>query len=212
VVKDQELAVSPITIRPRFNPDLTGPETRAEPGELPYQVDPRQMSLSGACWTTGDIKSLAEAGVDSLTYYETPGWRGVMETEGRSLMLDKFLSQPGMVFPLYHVIADVAEMSGGKVHRSTSTRNPMVSALTLSRNGLVRSLAFNLTPRPQKILLKGVTSSRVSRVRHLNEKTVLDAMFKAEEFRRRDHVLRSLHNRELSFTLLPYEVLRIDTS
>src|SRR5207253_728339 len=73
LMKDRELAVGPVTIRPRFNPDLVGPERPTDPGELPYQVDPRQMSLFGACWTAASIKALSEAGVDSLTYYETTG-------------------------------------------------------------------------------------------------------------------------------------------
>jgi hypothetical protein len=209
VIKDRRLAISPITIRPRFNPDLTGPEPLPEPGELPYQVDPRQMSLFGACWTAGSIKALAEAGVDSLTYYETTGWRGVMETERGSLMQGEFPSQPGMVFPLYHVIADVAEMSGGTIHRSTST-NPMVNALTMSRNGHVRTLIFNLAPHPQQVLLKGPASGN-SRIRRLNENTAIDAMFNPEEFRKKGNIRRSTRNRERTFILLPYEVLRIDT-
>ena len=36
-------------------------------GELPPQVDVRQMSLFGAGWTLGSLKYLAESGVSSAT-------------------------------------------------------------------------------------------------------------------------------------------------
>ena len=102
---DRPLAVSPVTLRPRFNPNATGPEPAAAPDELPPQVDVRQMSLLGAGWTLGSIKYLADGGAASATYYETTGWRGVMETEQGSPLPRRFRSEPGMVFPLYHVLA-----------------------------------------------------------------------------------------------------------
>ena len=36
------------------------------------------MSLFAAAWTVGSLAGLAEAGVASITYYETVGWRGIM--------------------------------------------------------------------------------------------------------------------------------------
>ena len=52
--------------------------------QLPSQVDERQMSLFGAGWTLGSLKYLCESCPQSLTYYETTGWRGVMETKHSS--------------------------------------------------------------------------------------------------------------------------------
>ena len=52
------VAISPVTLKRRFNPNATGPEKAAEPGELPAQVDARQMSLFGAVWTLGSLKYL----------------------------------------------------------------------------------------------------------------------------------------------------------
>jgi hypothetical protein len=59
------IAVTPVTLRPRFNPNATGPQPEPPPGELPPQVDPRQLSLFGAGWTMGSIKYLTEGGVAS---------------------------------------------------------------------------------------------------------------------------------------------------
>jgi len=71
------LAVSPVTLKPRFNPDALGPELAL--GQLPACVDVRQLSLFGAGWTVGSLKYLARGRAVSMTYYETTGWRGVME-------------------------------------------------------------------------------------------------------------------------------------
>jgi len=92
--------VSPVTLKPRFNPNATGPQTTAGPDELPTQVDTRQMSLFGAVWTLGSLKYLCESGVDSVTYYENTGWRGVKEREAGSPLREKFPSVPGATFPL----------------------------------------------------------------------------------------------------------------
>ena len=121
------IAVTPVTLLARFNPNATGPEPEPAPGELPAQVDIRQMSLFGAGWTLGSIKYLSESGASSVTYYETSGWRGVMETADGSPLPEKFRSLPGAVFPLYHVLADVGEFAGGKglglkIERSVESR------------------------------------------------------------------------------------------
>jgi hypothetical protein len=56
------IAVGPITLRPRFNPNATGPGPETAPGALPPQVDVRQMSLFGAGWTLGSLKALSLGG------------------------------------------------------------------------------------------------------------------------------------------------------
>ncbi|HVF26601.1 MAG TPA: hypothetical protein VM943_00070, partial [Pyrinomonadaceae bacterium] len=118
------LAISPITLRPRFNPNAAvSPNAEASEvsGDLPDAVDARQMSLFGAAWTIGSLKQVAEGGVYSATYYETSGWRGVMETTEGSPLPEKFRSLPGAVFPLYHVFADFGEFAGGLVVPSKSS-------------------------------------------------------------------------------------------
>ncbi|HYB05052.1 MAG TPA: hypothetical protein VED17_11365, partial [Nitrososphaerales archaeon] len=68
IYMDNLVAITPITLKPRFNPDSIAPES-TEPGELPSQVDPRQISLFAACWAAGSVKELAESNAYSLTYF-----------------------------------------------------------------------------------------------------------------------------------------------
>ena len=114
-VGETSVAISPVTLKPRFNPNATGPVPQLAPGELPSQVDVRQMSLLGAGWTLGSLKHLSESAIYSATYFETTGWRGVMETEAGSPLPEKFRSLPSAVFPLYHALADVGEFASGDV-------------------------------------------------------------------------------------------------
>ena len=71
--------VTPITLRPRFNAvAVTGAQQPS--GALPWQVDVRQPALFGAAWTLGSIAALAGSGVHGLTYYDTQGPAGVIES------------------------------------------------------------------------------------------------------------------------------------
>ena len=122
---DRPLIVSSVTLKPPFNADAmekTAGEASPRPGELPSNVDPRQMSLFGAAWTLGSFKYLAENGVSSVTYYETSGWRGLFETFEGSDTAAGFPSFPRMVFPLYHVFADIADWRGSTLVSTESSR------------------------------------------------------------------------------------------
>lgn len=52
------------------------------------------------------LPALTEAGVASVTYLETTGWRGVMEREAGSQLAEKFPSRPGQLFPVFHAMAE----------------------------------------------------------------------------------------------------------
>ena len=204
------IAVTPVTLLARFNPNATGPEPEPAPGELPAQVDVRQMSLFGAGWTLGSIKYLSESGASSVTYYETSGWRGVMETATGSPLPEKFRSLPGAVFPLYHILADVGEFAGGEVLVSKSSDSLKVEVVALRKNGRTRTLLANLTPEPQQVRVGDLTET--VRVRHLNETNAPTAMASPEAFRAETGELAQTTNGTLALNLLPYAVTQIDAN
>jgi hypothetical protein len=105
------VAVSPVTFKIRENPNATGGDPDEIADELPESVDPRQMSLFGAGWTLGAIKYLALGGADSVTFYETTGWLGVIERDDGSPLPEHFPSQPGTVFPVYDLFRDVRQFA-----------------------------------------------------------------------------------------------------
>jgi hypothetical protein len=209
VVGELPVIVSPVTLRPRFNPYATGPVPQTPPGELPSQVDVRQMSLLGAAWTAGSLKYLAESGVLSATYYETTGWRGVMETEGGSPLPARFRSLPGSVFPLYHVLADVGEFVGGEVLPTRSSDTLKVDGLAVRKDGHRRLILANLSAEPQQVKVQGV--SQQAWVRRLDETNVEEAMQSPEDWRAQPGQRQPTSTGILILDLLPYAVFRVDT-
>jgi hypothetical protein len=203
------VVVSPITLRIRDNAGAANEKPGALQG-LPSDVDPRQLSLFGAGWTLGSIARLSATGfVHSLTYYETSGWRGLMETEAGSPLAAEFPSEGGVVFPLYHVFADIAEFDGRQIYPTHSTHPLVAEGLTLfNAAGRRRILAANFTGDTQEVKIKTGTCS--ARVRYLDETTAEQAVRRPEEFRARPGETRESVSGKIELKLLPYAVARVD--
>jgi D-apionolactonase len=207
---NKPISVSPITLKMRFNPNATAPEANIESNQLPSQVDVRQMSLFGAAWTLGSLKNLSESETRSLTYYETTGWRGVMEVEFGSHVPEKFHSLKGAVFPIYHVFADVGEFADGQIV-STSSSNPLkITGLALKKKGRTRIIIANLSSEVQQLTVQNLSSS--VKIRHLNENNIEQAMQSPEVYRSQNFQKQLTINGSVKFELLPYALLCIDSN
>ena len=202
------IAIGPVTLRPRFNPNATGPEPETPAGELPARVDPRQMSLFGAGWTLGTLKALARTGVYSITYYETTGRLGVIEREKDPPLHRGFPSMPGWAFPLYHVLADVGEFAGGSTLPWTSGNDLVVEGIGLTKGGRTRILLANLTEKTQKVRLACPLFHGPVRVKRMDESNVMAAMTMPDVFRTDNG--EEVAGSPLELELLPYAVVRID--
>ena len=179
------LHIGPITLKPRFNPNATGPEPRPEPGELPTQVDSRQCGLLAAGWTLVSVAQLSAAGADQLTYYETVGWQGVMEVPGGSALPDQFRSVPGGVYPVYHVLADLGEFSGQRCCRLDFAQPLTIGGIALWTDGRTRLMIANLSAISQTLSLPEAVTLGGSHymIRQLNATTRLHVMSDPEAFR-----------------------------
>lgn len=202
------IVVGPVTLKMRVNPYATGPwPPPTSSGQLPPQVDPRQMSLFGAGWTLGSIKYLAESRVQAATYYELVGWKGLLEHDRGSPLPDLFPSLPGSVFPLYHVFAELAELRAAKVWPIRSSDPLRVEALALCDGSMTRVLIANLSREPQTVVLP--TEATSASVRFLDTRNVREAMTSPEAYRSRG-ASQSVENKSLKFDFLPYAVARVD--
>jgi D-apionolactonase len=153
---DRSIVISPITLRARFNADASGPEAPPAPGELPDAVDARQPTGFAAAWTLGSLNNLAQAGVDSLTYYETTGWRGVMEVAQGSSLPAKFPSQPGMPFPVYHLFAALAPFARGDLLPVTISEPLSIAAISVVAGEQQCTIIGNLRDTAQRVAVVGV--------------------------------------------------------
>jgi hypothetical protein len=144
---DAWLEASPITLRPRFNPNATAPELDHSNTPLPSRVDARQCTDFAAAWTVLSLKAIAESGaLDAVTYYEATGWEGLMERAEGSSQPNDFPSAPGRTFPVYDVLAAVAGATDVRVCHSTDPSR--IDALALG-NGTI--LVANPTAAEQAV-------------------------------------------------------------
>ena len=146
------LVVSPVTLKQRFNPVATNTAESTALEELPPQVDPRQLSQFAAAWTLGSIVALASAGVESVTYYETTGWRGVRERDTGSVLPEKFPSISGATFPVFHVFEHLAGFTKFCLV-SCPAPQKLLALRLFTENGLSRILVANFTDASQPAVI-----------------------------------------------------------
>jgi hypothetical protein len=186
----RHLAVGPVTLRPRFN-------AVARPGAPPFDnVDPRQGSLLAAAWTLGSITQLAEAGADSLTYYETTGPRGVVDA--------------GRVNPVFHVLADATRLEGGALLRCFSGEEPWLTALAVRHTGGTVVLVANLTAtaRAIEVALPGGPGARA---RVLDAASLEEATTSPQTFRAGGRPVGG-DGAPIALALDPYATVRLQTT
>lgn len=114
--------VSPVTLRQRVNPYAHDPKDRVQTNN--QKADPRQPSLWGAGWTLGSIKYLAEAGAESITYFQTAGHQGIISADGQQ-------------YPLGLLLSVVQDFRGGQVIR-TEANQPLTCSTLLLTDGTHR--------------------------------------------------------------------------
>jgi hypothetical protein len=200
--------ISPITLKPRFNPVATTAVIETDENTLPTSVDPRQMSLFAAGWLIGSLHYLLHSQISSLTYFETVGWKGVMENENGSPMPMKFQSIPGGVFPLYHVLADVGQFKPGVLFETTSSAPMKVPCLGIKGKGQTQLLFANLTQQSRTIIFKGL--GEASRLRLMDETNALSAMTDPENFRSGINDIR-IEGKSARVELMPFAFGRLIT-
>ena len=203
------VVVSPVTLRPRdvVHVDHFNPVGAAR--QMPFSVDPRQSSLFAAAWTVGSIAALAEAGVASLTYYETVGWRGIIPGD-RPLPQQFVGAPPGGAFPIFHVLADVLEAKGETMLvGARSTRPTEVCALALSSGAQLRVLISNLTPNAVTVELRGLPAGTAS-ARMLDEDTGNEALSDPLTYRSRAGEAMAVAGGHASIDLSAFAVACVD--
>jgi D-apionolactonase len=207
--RDRTLHVTPVTFNMRFNPHATGPALEVAPGDLPPEVDRRQPSLLGAGWTMASLRHLAESGAASVTYYETTGWRGLIESQNGPAVPERFASWPGMVFPLYHVLADAGAWQGREVIAIEATDPLAVEALAVRGDDVLHVLIASLAPVSQRCRIEGLPAGTAT-VRTLDERSFATACSDPAAFRAGAE--RITVEATLELDLAPYGFVRLDVS
>ncbi len=205
---DAKIAISPVTFKMRWNPNAITREPQLVPGTMPRRADMRQMALFGAVWTLGSIKSLVLGGADSLTYYETTGWLGIMPNASQRPFSEQHDMLMGSVYPLYHVFADIAPFVNGEILDVSSNQPQICDGLVLRHNGVVRVLVANYTSDIQQVTLKGLNGQFA--MKRMDGTTLDEAIMSAVAFENAPASWLQCQNSELHIELLPYAYVRLD--
>jgi hypothetical protein len=133
-----------------------------------------------------------------------------METDQGSPEPGFFPSRPGMVFPLYHVFADIGDFAKGWFMPAKSTRPDSVIGLNLFRRDSQALLLANLTPTVQSVCLRTLPNIERAATRTLDRNTVGKALLEPEIYRTEFSESARVKGGAIDMELLPYAVVRVD--
>jgi D-apionolactonase len=154
---DGALIISPITLRPRFNPNATDPTKQQE---LPSSAtaDPRQQTPFCAAWTVGTLAQLMPLDrIESLTFYETTGPGGIMNSRPPSSAAETTQGGSGNIFPVYTVFEAIAGIRD--VLPVSVSSHALVTAFAFQdEQGKSIALIANPTAEPKPVTLHVVDS------------------------------------------------------
>ena len=149
------ISIGPITLRPRFNPNATQPDKDVSNTALPASVDIRQRTWFNEAWTAISIKYLAHSNsINSATYFESVGWRGIRESKSGSKDSINFPSEPGEAFPVWKLF--VALKGFSKCRKSASSAPEVVDSLILRNSETTRLILANFSSETQQVHFEGI--------------------------------------------------------
>lgn len=144
--------VSPVSLKQRFNVVATTEEAEPESDILPSSVDQRQRLPFTAFWTLGSLQFLASAGVDLVTYYETAGWKGLIQGEHAPALPNLFPAHAHERFPVYEALQRL--MGYSLVTRSKSSHPLQFDGLVVLSENQTKVFLFNFTKEDIQIRLE----------------------------------------------------------
>ncbi len=162
------LAISPVTMRPLWNPHHAREDFQTTVRGLPRPLEPAHWGMFGAVWSLLSIKHLSHSPLGEATYFELTGPGGL-------LYQPSCLHQPALadlpqakIYPLFHVFRELGPRAGAELWQLNSTRPDLVDGLAIAQGeGLLLYLA-NLSGSAQEVDLAELT-------RHIQEARLYSA-------------------------------------
>lgn len=193
--------VSPVTLKPRPTPSSF--LTSSLP---PAWADQRQASLFGLAFALGSVAHLAHAGATGITLFDVCGWNGIMD-DAHGGWLRHLCGQPG-VYPVYHLLADLADCAGYQWYDLTSEDPRRVVGLACVHPAHNVILLANLTAEPLTVSTPCLQTT--VHVRSLDATTLHDALFNPSRFRASFSVKKVARTSILTIPIPPNAYIRID--
>lgn len=140
---DMPISITPITLRPRFNPDATAPEI-VNPRKMPFRVDPRQYTDFAAVWTLGSLLAFAKTEVRDLVYFQTVGEEGLLMPD-RDSKYDDFDAKASNVFPVCALFKLLGEFKNGAIEPMQSSQSIGFEEFTIKNHNKVHIIRIHYT-------------------------------------------------------------------
>ncbi|SKB82338.1 hypothetical protein [Dyadobacter psychrophilus] len=146
IAPGKRLHVSPITLKPRSN------AVEADNESVENNYDTRQTSDLAAGWTLGSLKYLTEAGANSITYFETNGFGGIISD--------------GNIYPVGKLLQFILNWKPAEIEATSSDLPLNVSSLLMHRSDRNESclIIANHTNEKQTVILEPNSELRYPKI------------------------------------------------
>ena len=155
------VAVSPLSLAPRFNPAFPNEDIYPLEREARRTAgDPRQRELFGAAWALMSIRHLSDSNAWAVTFDELEGSRGVFSLDP---------SAGSRLFPVFHLFQELSRWSGAQLLAIRSGSPQIVDGLAVISSGGGAAFLANLGDCARTVKAEGLRG-RVVRALHLSER------------------------------------------
>ncbi len=179
--KGKPVHISPVSFKMRWNPNATG-EAIIDPEQLPPEVDVRQMSLYGASWVLGTLNSLLTSEPASLTFFETVGLKGIMQSE-EPLYKDQFFAPAGSVYPMYFIFKMILEHKDWSFYHLETEYSLRFTGLAFGEKGKKASVLLLCSYSSERISVKIPFEFNNSDVRMITDRNIIELMEDPDKFK-----------------------------
>jgi len=150
-ISNRPVAISPITMKMRFNPNASTEEGKTP--DLP--PDPRQWGLFGVVWTAGVLKYASLA--DTLTLYELLGPHGIIIPSNIRKELMQKTDLEFRILPLTQILQEFISKKDARMFKTQSTDELRINALFLQEQKELFAYIWSYSSQEQRIHIEGVT-------------------------------------------------------
>jgi len=137
--------VSPITLKPRSNPDATATISREQ--QRFNRMDVRQRETLTALWFLASFKNLTVAAAEQLTFFQTVGEEGVM-MPNRDSVFPAFPAKANKTFPVYEAMKLLGNYSTAHLRESVGNNPLIFEGLVFDTNDGTEAILLNFTNAP----------------------------------------------------------------
>lgn len=137
--------LSPITLKPRSNPDATA-AISAEEQRL-NRLDERQPQPLTALWFLASLKHLAQATTESAVFFQTLGEEGIM-MPNRASHFPNFGAKAWETFPVFHAMQLLNKYTSWQLLQTTSTHPLQFEGLVFEKGDSREAILLNFKDTP----------------------------------------------------------------